>query len=202
MSCGSRSTGICLPLIIILPLSLAKYLINFCSLLVKLANDDREGFGNAFCSQYRLLNTRLLPSGRTTFTALSDHVTTEPFGISSPLARRCSCAKVTVVPFEPNPVETLRRVVRLYRKGFKGQNQHRRLGRGTPLLPCTRPPHLNQRKMWGGVYFCTEWVEEKKRRKSLWGVGLSKAGAGKNLHQLLLGNDKKCAIFCTELSAD
>ena len=56
--------------------------------------------------------------------------------------------------------------------------------------------------MWGGVYFCTEWVEEKKRRKSLWGVGLSKAGAGKNLHQLLLGNDKKCAIFCTELSAD
>ena len=53
--------------------------------------------------------------------------------------------------------------------------------------------------MWGGVYFCTEWVEEKKRRKSLWGVGLSKAGAGKNLHQLLLWFDKKCVIFCTEM---
>ena len=48
MSCGSRLTGICSPLTIILPLSLAKYLITFCSLLVKLANDDREGFGNAF----------------------------------------------------------------------------------------------------------------------------------------------------------
>lgn len=99
MSCGSRLTGICSPLTIILPLSLANYLITFCSLLVKLANDDREGFGNAFCSQSRLLNLRFFPSGRTTFTALSDHVTTEPFGISSPLARRCSCAKVTVVPF-------------------------------------------------------------------------------------------------------
>ena len=56
-----------------------------------------------------------------------------------------------------------------------------------------------RRVMWGGVYFCTEWVEEKKRRKSLWGVGLSKAGAGKNLHQLLLWFDKKCVIFCTEM---
>ena len=56
--------------------------------------------------------------------------------------------------------------------------------------------------MWGGVYFCTEWVEEKKRRKSLWGVGLSKAGAGKNLHQLLLWFDKKCVIFCIEMSVD
>ena len=54
-------------------------------------------------------------------------------------------------------------------------------------------------EVWGGVYFCTEWVEEKKRRKSLWGVGLSKAGAGKNLHQLLLWFDKKCVIFCTEM---
>jgi len=53
--------------------------------------------------------------------------------------------------------------------------------------------------MWGGGYFCTEWIEEKKRRKSLWGVGLSKAGAGKNLHQLLLWFDKKCVIFCTEM---
>ena len=56
--------------------------------------------------------------------------------------------------------------------------------------------------MWGGVYFCTEWIEEKKRRKSLWGVGLSKAGAGKNLHQLLLWFDKKCVIFCIEMSVD
>ena len=44
------------------------------------------------------------------------------------------------------PLETLCQVVRLYRKGIKGQNQHRRLDRGMPLLPCTRPPHLNQRK--------------------------------------------------------
>jgi len=56
--------------------------------------------------------------------------------------------------------------------------------------------------MWGGVYFCTEWVEEKKRRKSLWGVGLSKAGVRKNLHQLLLWFDKKCVIFCIEMSVD
>ena len=63
-------------------------------------------------------------------------------------------------------------------------------------------PHQFACIVWGGVYFCTEWVEEKKRRKSLWGVGLSKAGAGKNLHQLLLWFDKKCVIFCTELSAD
>jgi len=57
------------------------------------------------------------------------------------------------------------------------------------------------RKVWGGVYFCTEWIEEKKRRKSLWGVGLSKAGAGKNLHQLLLWFDKNALSFalkCTE----
>lgn len=60
-------------------------------------------------------------------------------------------------------------------------------------------PSENAVYLWGGVYFCTEWVEEKKRRKSLWGVGLSKAGAGKNLHQLLLWFDKKCVIFCTEM---
>lgn len=45
----------------------------------------------------------------------------------------------------------------------------------------TVPQIVLYAQLWGGVYFCTEWVEEKKRRKSLWDVGLSKAGAGKKL---------------------
>jgi len=56
--------------------------------------------------------------------------------------------------------------------------------------------------LWGGGYFCTGMTGGKKRRKTLSGADLSEAGARKNLHQLLLGFDKKCVIFCTGISGD